>query len=493
MPLVLTGVVLVGLGVGVVAWRDRTLSLPAAPAPVDPLAPALAKALAESVPVPLEDGRLVGENGLTPPAHLVPAQNAGPYWMSAFLKYRTEFGAQNQGRMALEMALFGDPASRDLALSRLGPAMNSVVLSSEMKHAWLPDSGDVPRDGVLDATTNLARLLSLRASVRAREGRVDEAMSDLRALRRLPDLLVQAGGITALTSALRAAETTENAVQRCGAEWAESPERLAQLLTLPTGKFDSGHFLRVVDREYQMGMTRALGARGADGWPVDVEARAALAAMLHDWGQLRQVFGPRRTTATVTLISGSERDQPLRLTWYRSLAQTWEAAGVTPVVTQAYLTVLRAKVLRGAWPSSAASLDLPRDPMGQGKVGYRRIGSGGFVVWSWGPDAQDQGGRRGEEVSPASSPIPNGYMGDVVARYPLPQTSAYGVGMGPYADARRFNSNARAWRPTRTDRAAASGTRDRVDTTSTPEVSVQQFKGEVSNRPGPRTLRNPAR
>jgi len=343
-------------------------------------------------------------------------ENAAPYWLSAYTQYKTVLGTSARNHMPAEMVMMLAAQERSGILKRMDGALNSVVWSSKLSSARLPDESEYPRDDVLETTVNLSRLLAHRAFGRADGGDVQGAIGDLAALRKLPDLVVQTAGMAAVIAAIRVSEITEGAVMGCAMAWERQPARLAQLRKLPVAQFDPEIFEGVIDREYRSGLHKLRGATSADAWPTAKDTRRSLTTLLNDWAAVRQQMISK--DARVIVVNSPESQATARrVALFQGLSQSWSATRAGPHLTQAALSVVQARGQKGAFPKAVPDGTSMADPFGGGRLTYHRTEKG-FEIWSLGPDLRDDNGRLSYEVKRQKNARPEDVRGDLVVRYP---------------------------------------------------------------------------
>ena len=188
----------------------------------------------------------------------------------------------------------------------------AIVIQATGRHAWycpivLPgDGGGTLLDLPLPVTkecSGFAKALAARSMLAVREGRVDDAQSDLLACRRLARLVVQGHSLihflvgTAIETRAFKAETaalqTDRMTAKQLADYQQALEKL-QPLKSPAEKFNFGERLHVLDVVVKMAKgTLNHGDEDSDANPLEDMVGKSLLSLVYDWNIVLKTINDR--------------------------------------------------------------------------------------------------------------------------------------------------------------------------------------------------------
>ncbi len=311
--------------------------------------------------------------------------------------------------------------------------------ATHIDHSAFPTDWSASPFGIhfphLGEARQAARMLSLRACMAAQDGRPEDALASLRACYRLADHVqaepMMIGHLVSLAIQRIAEKTLEETLCNATPSPAAAREFANQLVTIDNtsasifalksemGIFGPRLFERLRSGEISL-RDLTSGTVGSVEWRRDIRRVAFLGAWLR-----RPLLN---LNERLYLRFMEDQIRAFELPWPEShqavggidarleQARPWAfvAQHITPIFGRAVwsrdrttallraasiaLAVAAHRADHGSYPDSLADLDaadwdLPTDPFGGGPYHYRREGDG-FVVWSIGPDMEDDNAAR---------------------------------------------------------------------------------------------------
>lgn len=387
---------------------------------------------------------------LAPNPPVGPEENAAPYLVRMTQALDKIKGTRQRLDEAKTAAEKGDWAVVERILAVYEGALKHAEAAAQKPRVDFGRDWDLGAElqlPELGATGTAARLVSLRALVRAEQGLSQGALEDLERARHLGDLAGQEPTLIATLVQVRTRSDAAWAAERLAARWHQDDRKLAALEATwlrPRGPVD---FVAAVRGESFMGfavirniLNRVEGPDGEtrldrsrlvrEGVPDHEAVRALMSHHLSAWNKAfveieRHRNDPRRLAAELDAIAYELGQRPsvtgtMASIVFPAFSAAGDAVVAVPTGDAAILELIRAlrhRLREGKWPNTVAGIDgFTGTPL------RLKATAESIRIYSVGRDNEDDGGRTRAEVLAS---LPHGQRqgaeGDIVASFPPPK------------------------------------------------------------------------